>query len=717
MCTRRAPWVLILALGASSCSDDGPEPQRPEFERIAERIFSSESDLLSRSVVSELRAELERADVGPARRLEVESALAERLLREGEVEESIEIYSRLIAAERTQSPRRLRLVRARAVAYLRDAEVKNCVGRHVAECCVFPLEGGGVHVVDDPARRALAGFLEYLADKPGHLPTRWLANVAAMALGEYPEALPEEQRIPSAAFESEHELARFPDVAPALGLDAFNRAGGVAVEDYDGDGFLDILTSTYDPLGPLVYYRNRGDGTFANDSDRSRASDQLGGLDLVTGDYDGDGDQDVLVLRGAWLTTDGEIRNSLLRNDGGVFIDVTRAAGLAEPARPTQSAAFGDFDGDGDLDLVVVNESLVAEDPRQDYPTQLFENQGDGTFRDVAHDAGVTNDLYAKGVTVGDYDNDGDLDFYVSNFGPNRLYENDGGLRFRDVAPELGVEEPAGRSFATWFFDYDNDGWLDLFVASYSGGTADLVGDLLQLKRERPRPRLYRNTGGKFEDVTVPAGLDRFFLPMGANFGDVDGDGWLDLYITTGDPSLESIMPNAMLRNDTGRRFQDVTTAGGFGHLQKGHGVAFADLDHDGDQDVYHQLGGFYAGDRFYNALFLNPGTGPHFLALELVGTKSERSGVGARVAVHVRTPAGPRVIHRALGSVSSFGGSPQRLEIGLGDARVIGRLEIAWPSGEQQVFDDVPLDAFLRVVEGTPRLERLVRPRLDFTR
>lgn len=686
------------------------EPQRAEFERSAKRIFDSPNELLSRSLTPRMRLALENPELRGQERYRLELAYAERLLREGEVDAALEVYDELLAKAKPGSPRFYTITRARALAHLRQAEVKNCIARHVPDCCIFPLAGEGLHSDKVPARAALDGFLVFLENKPKHLPTIWLANVAAMALGEHPDALPAELVVPASAFASEYDLARFPDRAPELGLDTFDLCGGVVVDDFNGDGLLDVLTSSYDPLEPLTLHVNAGKGSFVDFSQGSDASDQLGGLNLVAADFDGDGDRDVLVLRGAWLTRDGEIRNSLLRNDDGRFVDVTRAAGLAQPARPTQTAAWGDFDGDGDLDLFVGNESMVGEDPGQDYPCQLFRNDGDGTFTDVAAEAGVTNDRYTKGVTVGDYDDDGDLDVYVSNFGPNRLYRNDGELRFTDVAEELGVTAPDGRSFACWFFDYDNDGRLDLFVTSYVGSTADLVAEKLDMKRERPRPRLYRNTGEGFDEVGTEVGLDRFFLPMGANFGDVDGDGWLDVYLTTGDPLLESIVPNAMLRNDRGERFQDVSTAGGFGHLQKGHGVAFCDLDNDGDQDVHHQLGGFYPGDRYHNALFENPGTGARFVTLELVGIESNRGAIGARVTLRVATPAGERTIHRALGSVSSFGGSPARQEIGLGDATGIRSLEILWPSGASQSFTGVPLDSFLRATEGEDELERLER-------
>ena len=170
--------------------------------------------------------------------------------------------------------------------------------------------------------------------------------------------------------------------------------------------------------------------------------------------------------------------NSLLRNNidrgDATFTDVTEAAGLSEPALPTQAAAWGDIDNDGDLDLYIGNESR-SEDPTSPhaYPAQLFRNNGNGTFTDVALSAGVANFRYTKGAALGDFDNDGDLDLYVSNVGPNRLYRNEGDGTFVDVAAELGVEEPAGRSFAAWFFDYDNDGWLDLFVSAYDASIAD----------------------------------------------------------------------------------------------------------------------------------------------------------------------------------------------------------------------------------------------------
>ena len=189
---------------------------------------------------------------------------------------------------------------------------------------------------------------------------------------------------------------------------------------------------------------------------------------------------------------------------------------------------------------------------------------------------------------------------------------------------------------------------------------------------------------------------------MGANFGDLDNDGFLDVYLGTGDPDYRNLVPNVMLRNDRGQKFQNVTTSGGFGHLQKGHGIAFADFDHDGDQDIFHQLGGFLPGDRFHNALYLNPGHENHYIAIQLVGTKSNRNGLGARIEVVTNSMGDQSSFHRAVGSVSSFGGSPlSRTEIGIGQAESIKEVKITWPaSSHTQSFTDVPLDSMIRFTE-----------------
>ena len=712
------------ALGAPSWAQAASEPatkspERLEFEAIAKRLFASDNPTLGKGKVEELTARLKQPNLEPLKVQRMSIRLAGDLLRLAKEDEAIAVLER--AFERTAgSAIEPELYRMRGLAHLRKAEVENCVRRHNRECCIFPLQEGGVHTISEPARQAREDFIVYLRETTNdkslgrqRVATCWLLNVACMALAEYPDGVPEAYLIPPATFASDYQLPTMFDVAPALGLNPFDLAGGALVDDLDGDGRLDIVSSTSDPSGEMKAYRNAGDGTFQDVAREWGLDQQLGGLHLLGADYDNDGDLDLMVPRGAWLFDDGQIRKSLLNNDGrGRFKDVTRAAGVEHPIAPTQAAVWGDMDNDGWLDLYVGHESRTeVEQGAKPYPSPFFHSNKDGTFTDIAVQAGVTNDRYTKGVTVGDYDNDGDLDLYTSNIGLNRLYRNEGDLKFKDVAPELKVTEPSRRSFACWFFDYDEDGDLDLWVNAFQGEVADVVLGMLGKPNQADMPCLYQNQGdGTFRDVAKEVGTAKERLPMGSSFGDLDNDGWLDVYLGTGDPNYETITPNVALRNDRGIRFQDVTQAAGLGHLQKGHGVVFVDIDDDGDQDIFHQLGGFFPGDGFADSLFENPTQGQHFVTLELQGVRTNRQGVGARLTVNLETPSGPRSLHRAVGCISSFGAVPRRQEIGLGQATKIASIEIWWPtSGERQKFTDVAMDSWYRIVEGKDEIEKLV--------
>ncbi len=427
------------------------------------------------------------------------------------------------------------------LAYLRLGERQNCVAGHTGESCILPIRGGGVHTAKENARRAIGHFREVLSIAPEktveHVAVRWLLTIARMAVGDYPDRVPEAERLDPAIFAPEAAFPRWPNIAPQVGLDVVDHAGGAVVEDLDGDGRLDILTSSWAPASPLKLFRNRGDGGFEEIGDAAGLAGLTGGLNLVHADYDDDGDADVLVLRGAWLGPNGRHPNSLLRNDGGGrFTDVTFAAGVGDDPRPTQTGAWADYDNDGDLDLYVGNEGN-----EELFPAQLFRNEGDGTFTDVAAAAGVENRRYAKAVAWGDFDGDRFPDLYVSNYlEANRLYRNNRDGTFTDVAPELGVTGPLS-AFATWFWDYDNDGVLDLYVASFpyaaNAGLYNLfsvVAGYLGIEVSAEPGRLYRGDGrGGFEEVGVESGLGRITMPMGANFGDLDNDGFLDFYLGT----------------------------------------------------------------------------------------------------------------------------------------------------------------------------------------
>jgi hypothetical protein len=189
---------------------------------------------------------------------------------------------------------------------------------------------------------------------------------------------------------------------------------------------------------------------------------------------------------------------------------------------------------------------------------------------------------------------------------------------------------------------------------------------------------------------------------MGCNFGDLDNDGWLDFYMGTGAPDLSVLVPNRMFHNDGGKRFRDVTTSGGFGQLQKGHGIAFGDINNDGTQDVYSVVGGAVEGDEFHHQLFANPGHGNNWLKLKLEGVRTNRAAFGARIRVVVPADGGERSIHRIVGTGGSFGASPTRQEIGLGQARSVERVEIFWPvTGVTQVITGLEINRLYHVREG----------------
>ena len=586
-----------------------------------------------------------------------------------------------------------------AIASLRMAEDQNCIQHCGAGSCLFPIAPNAVHRVGAGADQAITYLERILTEQPDHAQARWLYTLAVMVAGRSEQAHTD-WLIPTTAFSESEECVRFRDIAAEREVSTQSMAGGAVFEDFDGDGDLDLFTSSFGAHAQCQLFWNDGEGGFRNGTEEAGLIGITGGLNVIQGDYDGDGFPDLLILRGAWLEQHGRHPNSLLRNNGDrTFTDMTIAAGLMSPSYPSQTAAFSDYDNDGDLDLYVGNETNAGLRA----PCQLFQNQGDGTYVDVAAAAGVTNQRYTKGVVFGDYDGDRFPDLYVSNMGQkNRLYRNNRDGTFTDVAAQCGVESPI-LSFPTWFWDYNNDGQLDLFVASYRQDLEVFASALIEAGPVKDLPHLYRGDGaGGFVDVAQELGLQLPHIPMGANFGDINNDGFPDFYLGTGFPGFEALMPNRLFLNSAGNRFLDVTTAANVGHLQKGHAVSFADFDADGDQDLFVQLGGAYPGDQFGDALFENEGQpGHHWLVLSLVGVKSNRSAIGARVCVTVEDAGVERKIYHWIGSGGSFGANPLRCEMGLGAADRILRVEISWPTSDtRQVFTDVPMDHFLEITE-----------------
>lgn len=607
-----------------------------------------------------------------------------------------------------------------ALAYLRLGEQQNCIIKHTSDSCLFPIRDQGIHTLTNGSEKAIELYERILREwRPDDMEVRWLLNIAYMTLGKHPDDVPEQWLIPMDTFKSEYEIQRFPEIAPQTGLaDDMMLLGGSITEDFNKNGYIDIMASSWGLNDQLHYYENNGNGTFTKRTKEAGLTGIVGGINLIHGDFNNNGFPDVYVMRGAWLGDAGQHPNSLLRNNGdGTFTDVTVSAGLLS-FRPTLSAVWADFNNNGWLDLFVGNQSGQTGIN----PAELYVNNKDGTFTNVANQAGAAMTGYIKGVTAGDFNNNGLQDLYISRLdGYNILLKNDGpdenGIPlFTDVTQQAGVEEPF-KSFPVWFWDYNNDGWLDLFVSGYEASSADVAKEYLGMPHNGELPRLYKNNGdGTFTDVTVDVGLDKVLYTMGSNFGDLDNDGYPDFYAGTGDPDYRSLMPNRMFRNNNGERFEEVTVSGGFGHLQKGHGVSFADLNNDGNQDIFTVIGGALEGDVYMNALFHNPGHDNHWITLLFNGQESNRFGIGNRIKIDVETPQGNRTIHKVVTSGGSFGSSSLQKEIGLGDATSINRIEVFWPaSGKNQRFENVPMRSYYLVSENSDQLKKIERTKFDF--
>jgi len=613
-----------------------------------------------------------------------------------------------------------------ALGYFRLGEQNNCIERPADEACIFPISDKAVYSIKSATERSIQLFEELIRSNPDDYASIWMLNLANMNLGRYPEGVPRQWLIKEKNLLSQAELPAFPDMATQAGLTGLGLAGGTAVGDFNNDGFIDIFASSWGQNDQIRFYLNKGDGTFQESAVKAGLGGVTGGLNLAHADYDNDGWLDLLILRGAWLADQGAIPNSLLRNNGdGTFTDVTIEAGLLS-FHPTQAAVWTDFNLDGWLDLFIGNESTYGT---TDQPCEFYISKGKDpktgqvSFVNQIDACGLTNIRgMVKGAASGDINNDGRPDLYLSYLDrPNLLLMNaeifdDGLVKFIDVTKSTGTGEPVN-SFPCWFWDYDNDGWEDLFVASYTNQGTRSVADLTVMyyldKPVESLLRLYKNLGnGKFENVAQKMGLKEPLFAMGCNFGDVNNDGFLDCYIGTGAPSFFALTPNKLYLNSRGEKFLDVTTSSRTGHLQKGHGVGFGDFDSDGDEDIFAVLGGAFEGDLYRNALFMNPaGNKNPWLNIVVEGRQVNRSAIGARVIVHVVDPKGEtRYLFRTVSGGSSFGGNSLELEFGLGDARRVEEVHVVWPDKARTIvqYKNIPINKKIKITEGQPDVEVL---------
>ena len=564
-------------------------------------------------------------------------------------------------------------------AYLRLAEEQNCLENHHAESCVVPFTPPAEHAFRPAATKARELLRDRLLQRPDDSEAIWLLNLVEMALGRYPDQPAPPHRIPPDAYSDVPSPVVFKDVAQQMGVDVIGRAGGVVFDDFTGDHFPDLMISDWGIGAPLRFFVNLEGRGFQERTTAAGLNGIWGGLNLVSADYDNDGDLDVLLLRGAWQGPNGEHVNSLLQNQGdGVFLDVTASAGLLTQA-PTQTAVFADFNNDGWLDLLIGNESSSMFNR---YPSEYYFNDQHGGF--VKQPLALK--AFVKGLSTGDIDNDGDMDVYVSILGkPNKLFLNQAGV-LQETEEHIASTEQSAITFPTWMFDYNNDGWLDIFASGYSSSyderqLASVANDYLGKPFALTTPILLQNHQGKnFSDMSHDLGLGKALLAMGANYGDINNDGKLDIYLGTGAPDLATLVPNRLFLN-TEDRFLDITGSARVGHLQKGHGVAFADFDLDGDLDMYHVLGGAVSADIYPNALYENQGVASDWLQIKLQGITANRSAIGARI--RIRKHDG-EMIYAQVSTGGSFGASSLVQHTGLGKAPSEVEVSIAWPGSHQ---------------------------------
>ncbi len=703
--------AILLIFLSPSCNDNGNTSS--ETQNMSEELATlvKDGDPLVNYHWNTQLAEYYKSllpNAGSNKKIELWFLYCRELLRSGQIDLCInELESHLEEKqlsyddsldENIRDKNSMPVVALLALAYLRKGEVTNCLKHHNEHSCIVPLHKEAQHTLRSGSEMAITLY-EKIYEKLPSDGVKWLLNLAHMTLGNYPDKVPASYKLSYP--NTDHEKADFPafkEVAMGLGIAEYGLSGGSCFDDFNNDGLIDLFITSYGMEDQCQLYINTGN-SFRNATTESGLNGIVSGLNAIHADYDNDGNKDILILRGAWLGKGGKHPNSLLRNNGdGSFTDVTRSSGIYS-AHPTQTAAWADVNLDGNLDLFIGNESQR----NQIHPCELFINQGDGSFIESA-EAYKLGDIkaFVKGVNFGDINNDGWPDLYISILGgKNKMYLNESGT-FRDISKSCKAQEPL-YSFPCWFWDVNNDGYSDLFVNSYDIRQANMADDFSKEIQGKPvqtnKSKLYLNNGDTtFTEVSKAYKLDKSMFTMGSNYGDLDNDGWLDFYIGTGAPALNSVIPNRMFKNNEGQSFEEVTSAGRFGHIQKGHAVCFADYDNDGDQDIYAVMGGAYEGDNFPNVCFENPMTSNNWIVLKLQGVETNRSAIGTKIELWLNN--GRRIYH-TIGTGSSFGSNSLQAELGVGTATVIDSINVHWQRSQVQSFSEISINRKYKLIEG----------------
>jgi hypothetical protein len=605
-----------------------------------------------------------------------------------------------------------------ALGLMRQAEAENCLAalvgdplgsdaahskdRHHADgrWCSLPIVS--THTRAEFARTAAELFERMLDRYDGSNKLyQWLLNFNYMTVGKFPQDVPPKYLIRGrfadafygkgkAEVEARFPHLAFPDRAHELGVDVLSTGKGIAVEDFDGDGYLDLITAGGE--GVRCFKNDRG-RAFIETTAKAGFADVRQPFIVTAADYDNDGAVDVFV--GCPFS-----HYRLFRNRGdGTFLDVTSASGLLEDKLPGQVAAtwvsaWADVNNDGYLDLFLAqwgmslpfSRGFLAK-PRMN--SKLFINQG-GRFVDRTREYGlsaVVNDQYFIGAAFGDYDSDGDADLFLSSPLRNTsvLLRNEAGRGF--VTTGLIVRDEGG--FVTSFLDVNHDGRLDVFLSGFSDAKTStemaVFGEDFGSYHSGHTTVFLQGADGRFKDRS-----DFFDMPigtMGASFGDLNNDGAFDFYLGTGSPEGWFILPNLMYLGETEGtkctgRTTNISALHGFGTIQKGHGIVLFDFNNDGKQDVYSSLGGMWPSDQWPSQFFVNESEVKNsFIKIRLRGRKSNHYGVGATIKVVAANDRGEEIVrYHHMTNGTGFGSSPYLAHIGLLDATRVKSIDVRWP-------------------------------------
>jgi tetratricopeptide (TPR) repeat protein len=612
-----------------------------------------------------------------------------------------------------------------AMSYMRHAEAENCLSKLIgdaqnptdhqqahhehhpshAQYCILPLTQ--FHERTESARTAATLFEKLLNnyDESNRL-YQWLLNFNDMAINGFPQEVPPKYLIRTSfidAFygakkkEVEREFASlsFEDRAPAFGIDTHNTGRGVAVEDFDQDGYLDIVTGG--GFEVLKYYKNDHGATFVDRTAEVGLSEVKQPFFVVAVDYDNDGWMDLFVSR-----MFGKQFLLFRNNRNGTFTDVTASSGLVDGQPEDQmvsawTPAWADVDLDGDLDLFLAQMSIkipfakgVLAKSRM--PPKLFINE-QGHFADKTEAYGlvdIVDDQYFIGATFGDYDSDGDADLFLSSpfLNTSVLLRNAGGRRFE----KTDLINRAEGGFVAAFVDVNHDGRLDIYQGGFADATTSVelavFGEGRGQYRSGHSTILFQTSEGRFEERN-----DFFDMPMGtmgSSFGDINNDGCADFYLGTGTPEGWFVLPNLMYVGRTqGTGCADgatnISMFHGFGTIQKGHGIVFFDFDEDGDQDIYSSLGGMWPADRWPNQFFVNNSRlDNRWVKIRLRGRKTNAFGVGTMIKVVAENDRQEKIVrYYQMDQKTGFGSAPYLAHIGLMNATRIHSVDVFWPASK----------------------------------